>query len=53
MLVLLQREGLVVNHKRVFRVYRAAGLNVKRRKHKRVVRQGRPPEVLQGPISSG
>lgn len=44
--VLLAREGENVNHKRVFRVYRAAGLSVKRRKRKRLLRQGRPAEVL-------
>lgn len=33
---LLRREGEVVNHKRVYRVYRAAGLAVPRRKRKRV-----------------
>jgi putative transposase len=38
---LLRREGEVVNHKRVYRVYRAAGLAVPRRKRKRVaVRRG-------------
>jgi putative transposase len=41
--VLLQREGLTVNHKRVWRVYRAAGLSVKRRLRKRLVRQGLQP----------
>ena len=40
--VLLRREGQVVNHKRVFRVYRAAGLSVKRKKRKRLVRIGQP-----------
>ena len=35
--MLLRREGEVVNHKRVFRVYRAAGLSVKRRQRKRLV----------------
>jgi putative transposase len=33
---LLRREGQVVNHKRVYRVYRAAGLAVPRRTRKRV-----------------
>jgi putative transposase len=31
-----------VNHKRVFRVYRAAGLSVKRKKRKRLMRIGQP-----------
>lgn len=33
---LLRREGQVVNHKRVYRLYRAAGLAVPQRKRKRV-----------------
>ena len=40
--VLLQREGWEVNHKRVERVYRAAGLALRRRKRKHCVRMGRP-----------
>ena len=43
--VLLARDGEVVNHKRVWRVYREAGLSVKRRKRKRLVRIGRPLEA--------
>lgn len=38
--VLLKRDGIKVNHKRVWRVYREAGLCVKRRKRKRLVRVG-------------
>jgi putative transposase len=34
--------GKAVNHKRVWRVYREAGLAVKRRKRKRLVRVGKP-----------
>ena len=33
--ILLDREGVAVNHKRVYRVYRAAGLQVRRRRRKR------------------
>jgi putative transposase len=40
--VLLQRDGGQVNHKRVWRVYREAGLCVKRRRRKRLVRVGTP-----------
>src|ERR1700722_17426483 len=36
MIVLLQREGWEINHKRVYRVYRAEGLLVRRRKRKRI-----------------
>jgi putative transposase len=34
--VLMQREGWQVNHKRIYRLYRNAGLSVRRRKRKRV-----------------
>jgi putative transposase len=40
--ILLADDGAVINHKRVWRVYREAGLAVKRRKRKRLVRVGRP-----------
>jgi putative transposase len=40
--ILLRREGQVVNHKRVFRLYRAAGLSVKRKNRKRLIRMGQP-----------
>lgn len=36
--VLLRRQGETVNHKRVWRVYREAGLCVKRRRRKRLSR---------------
>ena len=37
------REGLVANHKRVHRVYREAGLQVRRRRRKRLTRGERVP----------
>ncbi len=40
---LIAREGLVANHKRVHRVYREAGLQVRRRRRKRVTRGERVP----------
>jgi HTH-like domain len=40
--VLLGRSGEHVNHKRVHRVYRAAGLMIRRKKRKHCVREGRP-----------
>jgi len=43
--VLLQREGEVVNHKRVHRVYRAAGLMIRRKKRKHCTRVGVPLRV--------
>lgn len=43
---LLRREGQIVNHKRVYRVYRAAGLAVPQRKRKRVAaRRGQAVQV--------
>jgi putative transposase len=36
--ILLRREGLRVNHKRVYRLYREEGLVVRRRRRKRMVR---------------
>ena len=41
--ILLERDGLVVNHKRVHRIYRTAGLQVRRRRRKRLTRAERVP----------
>ncbi|SHK86550.1 putative transposase [Desulforamulus aeronauticus DSM 10349] len=47
---LLQREGQKVNHKKVYRLYRLAGLAVRRRKRKRVLSgRGRPHTVTPQP----
>lgn len=64
--VLLRREGLVVNHKRIARLYREEGLAVRRRRRKAVARitRGRPPapqraneqwavDFLQDALASG
>jgi putative transposase len=40
--VLLRRDGKPANHKRVHRVYREAGLMIRRRKRKHCVREGKP-----------
>jgi putative transposase len=40
--VLLQRRGEIVNHKRVHRVYREAGLSIRRKKRRHCVRIGQP-----------
>jgi putative transposase len=40
--VLLGRSGEHVNHKRVHRVYQAAGLMIRRKKRKHCVREGKP-----------
>jgi putative transposase len=44
--VLLQREGHSINHKRIWRVYKAAGLSVKRTRRKKLVRSLRPALLL-------
>lgn len=41
--ILLERDGLVVNHKRVHRIYQAAGLQVRRPQRKRLTRAERVP----------
>jgi putative transposase len=43
--VLLSRAGEAVNHKRVHRVYREAGLSIRRKKRKHCVRVGQPLRV--------
>ena len=44
--IVLQQNGVRVNHKRIYRVYREAGLMIRRRKRKRLLRAGAPrPEV--------
>jgi putative transposase len=40
--ILLRRNGETVNHKRVHRVYREAGLSIRRKKHKHCMRTGQP-----------
>jgi putative transposase len=42
--VLIERDGQRVNHKRLYRVYRAAGLCLKRKRRKHCARSG-PPRV--------
>ena len=44
--VLLRREGVIINHKRVERLYREEGLAVRRRSRKRVARDGRGRAAL-------
>jgi putative transposase len=43
--VLLRRSGEAVNHKRVHRVYREAGLSLRSKKRKHCVRVGRPLQI--------
>lgn len=48
--VLLKREGMHANHKRVFRIYSEEGLKVRKRKRKRVAQaRGRRLEAPQRP----
>jgi putative transposase len=46
--VLIEREGERVNHKRLYRVYREAGLCLKRKKRKHCARIGSPRLQLTG-----
>lgn len=48
--VMLKREGFMVNHKRVYRLYRLEGLAVRRKKRKRIALLSRKPlPVGNGP----
>jgi putative transposase len=47
--VLLARQGEAVNHKRLFRLYREAGLSVKRSRRKKLIRTGVSRPVLMAP----
>jgi putative transposase len=46
--VLLRREGVIINHKRIERLYREEGLAVRRRTRKRVARDGRGRAAVPG-----
>lgn len=45
----LEDKGLHVNHKRVYRVYREAGLLIRRRRRKRMLRAGFVRPAVTGP----
>jgi putative transposase len=47
--VVLDQTGEHVNHKRIYRVYREAGLMIRRRARKRLRREGAPRPALTGP----
>jgi putative transposase len=47
--ILLQRDGVAVNWKRVYRLYRQAGLSVRPRRRKRVAVARQPLPVPSGP----
>lgn len=40
--IVMQRNGTTVNHKRIYRVYREAGLMIRRKPRKRLLRAGPP-----------
>src|SRR5690348_4740284 len=46
--IVLDQSGEHVNHKRVYRVYREAGLMIRRRARKRLRREGAPRPALTG-----
>jgi len=46
--IVLDRSGAHVNHKRVYRVYREAGLMIRRKTRKRLLRAGAPRVALTG-----
>ena len=47
--VLLDEAGEHVNHKRVYRVYREAGLMIRRKARKHLRREGSPRPALSSP----
>jgi len=47
--IVLDQSGEHVNHKRVYRVYREAGLMIRRKPRKRLVRLGAPRPAPSGP----
>jgi putative transposase len=47
--ILVDQSGEHVNHKRVYRVYREAGLMIRRKTRKRLRREGVPRPALDGP----
>lgn len=47
--IVLQQKGVRVNHKRIYRVYREAGLTIRRRRRKHLQRAGAPRPVVTGP----
>lgn len=49
----LQRSGETVNHKKLYRVYRAAGLSLRRKKRKHCVRTGQPLQVRTAATRNG
>ena len=46
--IVLEQSGEQVNHKRIYRVYREAGLMIRRRTRRRLLRTGSPRPALTG-----
>jgi putative transposase len=53
LLVLMRREGQVVNHKRLYRIYREAGLCLRRKKRKHCIRVSAPLRQYTARTRSG
>jgi len=47
--IVLDQRGKHVNHKRIYRVYREAGLAIRRKKRKHLLRAGSPRPALDAP----
>jgi hypothetical protein len=47
--IVLQQNGCKMNHKRVYRVYREAGLTIRRKRRKRLLRAGFARAAVNGP----
>jgi putative transposase len=45
--VMVEQSGMCVNHKRIYRVYREAGLAIRRKKRKRLLRAGAPRAAVR------
>ena len=50
---LLRREGLVINHKRTYRLYRQEGLQVRTKKRRKLPRRDRVLGLLRGRCNAG
>lgn len=46
---MLQREGIQINHKKTYRLYRAAGLTLKKRRKKKYEKRGMPQRTIIEP----
>ena len=46
---MLQREGVQINHKKAYRLYRAAGLALKKRSKKKYEKRGMPERAISEP----